>query len=218
MQLSLFQATIVFKHRLLMLSWTAATSELLALCLRQSFVVGPKFCGVKMLPPGSHLVSYNAASSGGAELAPTTSFFVHAPARSVVTRRWDAGAELLAELEEEEVTSPCSKFHYICAKRSLRPCRKGCEETARTLRPAPRGQAERYAAGVRRFDFDAGLAPYNLAAHAQWRGLSAHLTPTVLARLSPAQARSQHCYKGLQGTWRLLEGRSASVCTPDTVL
>ena len=65
--------------------------------------MGPKFCGVKMLPPGPHLVSYNAASSGGAELAPTTSFFVHAPARSVLVRRWDAGAELLAELEEEEV-------------------------------------------------------------------------------------------------------------------
>lgn len=47
-------------------------------------------------------------------------------------------------------------------------------------------------AGVRRFDFDAGLAPYNLAAHAQWRVLSQHLTPAVLARLSPAQARSQH--------------------------
>ena len=163
--------------------------KMLALCVRQSFVVGPKFCGVKMLPPGPHLVSYNAASRGGAELAPTTSFFVHAPARSVLVRRWDAGAELLAELEEDEVTSPCCKFHHFCAKRYLRPCQKGPGGAVRTLRPAPCGQAERYVAGVRRFDFDAGLAPCNLAAYAQWRALSGHLTPAVLARLSPAQAR-----------------------------
>ncbi|KAK9826103.1 hypothetical protein WJX81_003949 [Elliptochloris bilobata] len=116
---------------------------------QQSFVVGPKFCGVKMLPPGPHMISYNAASSGGAELAPTTSFFVHAPARSVLVRRWDARAELLAELEKEE--------------------------------------AERYTAGVRRFDFDFGLAPYNLASYAQWRALSEYLTPAVLERLSPVQ-------------------------------
>ena len=44
---------------------------------------------------------------------------------------------------------------------------------------------------MRRFDFDPGLAPYNLAAHTQWRVLSALLTPAVLARLAPAQVRSQ---------------------------
>ena len=91
------------------------------MCLRQSFVVGPKFCGVKMLPPGPHLVSYNSASSGGAELAPTTSFFVHVPARSVTVRRWDAGAELLAELDEEEVPSPYCMFSAHI-KPSLRTC------------------------------------------------------------------------------------------------
>ena len=50
-------------------------------------------------------------------------------------------------------------------------------------------QVERYAAGVRRFDFDAGLAPYDLASYGQWRALSDLLTPAVLERLSPAQAR-----------------------------
>ena len=84
--------------------------------------MGPKFCGVKMLPPGPHLVSYNAASGGGAELAPTTSFFVHAPARSVIVRRWDAGAELLAELEEDEVPSPCWQEHQVCVEQSVRLC------------------------------------------------------------------------------------------------
>ena len=64
--------------------------------------MGPKFCGVKMLPPGSHMVSYNAASTGGAELAPTTSFFVHLSPRAVLVRRWDARAELLAAVDDEE--------------------------------------------------------------------------------------------------------------------
>ena len=116
MQLIHFKQRLSCKRRLLQSCHCIAVfTKLLAFCRRQSFVVGPKFCGVKMLPPGPHLVSYNAASSGGAELAPTTSFFVHAPARSVAVRRWDAGAELLAELEEEEVTSPCCKFHHSCA-------------------------------------------------------------------------------------------------------
>lgn len=41
----------------------------------QTFLVGPKFKGVKMLPPGTHLVSYNA-SSGHGDFGPTTSFFL----------------------------------------------------------------------------------------------------------------------------------------------
>jgi len=38
-------------------------------------------------------------------------------------------------------------------------------------------QAERYAAGVRRFDFDAGMAPYDLASYASWQALTGHITP-----------------------------------------
>lgn len=41
----------------------------------QTFLVGPKFKGVKMVPPGTHLVSYNA-SSGHGDFGPTTSFFL----------------------------------------------------------------------------------------------------------------------------------------------
>ena len=38
-------------------------------------------------------------------------------------------------------------------------------------------QVERYAAGVRRFDFDAGMAPYDLASYGSWQALSNHITP-----------------------------------------
>lgn len=47
-------------------------------------------------------------------------------------------------------------------------------------------QVERYAAGVRRFDFDSGLAPYDLASYALWRTLSGHVTEADVARLQPA--------------------------------
>lgn len=68
----------------------------------QGFVVGPKFKGVKMLPPGPHLVSYNAASSSGG-FAPTISFFAYLATSEVFIRRWDAEQELLTELSLDEV-------------------------------------------------------------------------------------------------------------------
>ena len=73
----------------------------IGLCL-QGFVVGPKFKGVKMLPPGPHMVSYNAASRTG-DFAPTISFFTHLETREVLIRRWDAEQELLIELHPDEV-------------------------------------------------------------------------------------------------------------------
>lgn len=67
----------------------------------QSFVVGPKFKGVKMLPPGTHMVSYNAASRTG-DFAPTSSFFVHLAPSQVYVRRWSTEQELLFELPADE--------------------------------------------------------------------------------------------------------------------
>ena len=37
-------------------------------------------------------------------------------------------------------------------------------------------QAERYAAGVKRFDFDAGLGPYDLHRFAQWQRLAGFIS------------------------------------------
>lgn len=50
------------------------------------------------------------------------------------------------------------------------------------------------AAAVRRLDFDASLAPCNLAAHAQWRQLSGHITPGDILSLwcVVPVAQSQH--------------------------
>ncbi|DBA72231.1 TPA: hypothetical protein ACH3X2_010623 [Trebouxia sp. C0005] len=67
----------------------------------QSFVVGPKFKGVKMLPPGTHMVSYNAASHTG-DFAPTSSFFVHLAPSQVYVRKWSIEQELLFEVPADE--------------------------------------------------------------------------------------------------------------------
>ncbi|KAK9829455.1 hypothetical protein WJX72_005966 [[Myrmecia] bisecta] len=115
---------------------------------QQSFVVGPKFKGVKMLPPGAHLVSYNAASKQG-EFAPTTSFFVVLRPQAVVVRRWNTESELLDPMPDED-------------------------------------EVERYAAGVRRLDFDASLAPYDLRSYPRWKQLSQHITQALVAKLAPA--------------------------------
>ena len=41
----------------------------------QKQITGPKFVGVKMIPPGVHMVSFNSVSSQG-DFSPTSSFFV----------------------------------------------------------------------------------------------------------------------------------------------
>ena len=75
-------------------------------------MAGPNFLGVKMLPPGPHMVSYNATGQGQQrrqEFGPTTSFFLHLASGQVEVRRWDAQQELLVELDEDEVGPACSK-------------------------------------------------------------------------------------------------------------
>ena len=91
----------------------AAFRTLTTVTQLQSFVVGPKFKGVKMLPPGPHLISYNAAGTSG-EFAPTVSFFLYLKPGQVVVRRWDAAAEMLVELaDEDEVCPTVARLLYM---------------------------------------------------------------------------------------------------------
>ncbi|CAL8470508.1 g10050 [Coccomyxa elongata] len=120
---------------------------------QQTFIVGPKFKGVKMLPPGPHFMSCNATrhggnGGGGPDFAPTMGFFTHVAPRSVVVRRWDPHEELLLPIQDDE-------------------------------------EVGRLAAGVRRFEFDAYLAPYDLSSFATWQRLSNHISAGVIERLSP---------------------------------
>lgn len=133
----------------------------------QSFVTGPKFCGVKMMPPGVHFVAYAATGAakqpvqgGTADTPqpPTSSgvaawFWLDAAPASVTVRRWCAATELLLPLADDD-------------------------------------EAERYAAGVRRFVFDAGLAPYNLGGLAIWKQLTPHVTSRTITRIMAGLANA----------------------------
>ena len=63
--------------------------------------MGPLFKGVKMLPPGTHFVGYNAGNKYN-EYAPTTGFFLHLQPRQVEVRVWNAPAELLEPMKDEQ--------------------------------------------------------------------------------------------------------------------
>ncbi|KAI8464490.1 MAG: AAR2-domain-containing protein [Monoraphidium minutum] len=115
---------------------------------RAVFVVGPRFKGLKMVPPGVHFLSYQAAGRGG-QVSPAVSTFLALGPRQVVVRRWDPALEGLAPLADED-------------------------------------EEARYAEGVRRFDFDAGLAPYDLAGCGAWGELSCCIDEPLLRRLMPA--------------------------------
>ena len=102
----------------------------------QSFTVGAQFKGVKMLPPGPHLVAYNASSSGG-DFAPTVSFFAHLAPRQVLVRRWHAGDELLLPLPDADEV--CARGGSPCAHAAMLALCCAEAEALMHLRAKPAG-------------------------------------------------------------------------------
>jgi hypothetical protein len=71
----------------------------------QVFMVGPRFQGVKMIPPGMHFLSWQPAPQSGVAPVPVGSF-LSCGAQQVVVRRWDPQQETLVALPDpEEVRS-----------------------------------------------------------------------------------------------------------------
>lgn len=69
----------------------------------QVFSVGPRFKGIKMVPPGPHFVYYCSSSRHGNEFAPTVGFFLTTHPSEVIVRKWHAQEERLIRLSEEEI-------------------------------------------------------------------------------------------------------------------
>lgn len=90
---------------------------------QKAFAVGPKFKGLKMVPPGVHFFSWQAAGPGN-QFAPTVSCFVHLEAQRAHVWRWDASAEVAVAVADDD---------EVCASawRSMPACR---------LEPPFRGQ------------------------------------------------------------------------------
>lgn len=76
----------------------------LSLCIAvlQVMSVGPKFKGIKMLPPGTHFLSCTVPGRQGGFSA-CSGFFVHVGLKQVVVKRYSPATEALEDLPEEEV-------------------------------------------------------------------------------------------------------------------
>lgn len=82
----------------------------------QSFVAAENFKGFKMVPPGPHFLSYNAASRSG-EFAPTVAMLLHLAGGEVLVRRWSPQQELLLPLGDEDEVSQCAETAMIMQHR-----------------------------------------------------------------------------------------------------
>ena len=82
-----------------------------------SWNVGPRFKGVKMVPPGLHFLFYSAVSNGGRQTAPRTGMFCFLKSRDIVVKKWDPVTEDLVDvvLDEEEIERYRAGFVLICS-------------------------------------------------------------------------------------------------------
>lgn len=64
------------------------------------WTIGEHFKGVKMIPPGFHIIYYSSVSKRN-EVSPRTSFMYHFKPREVLVKRWNALAEDLDDCKEE---------------------------------------------------------------------------------------------------------------------
>jgi len=67
-----------------------------------TWTVGPRFKGVKMVPPGVHFVHYSSARPGEHDTGPRTGFFVELKPQQVVMRQWNVATEALEEVTDAE--------------------------------------------------------------------------------------------------------------------
>ena len=63
--------------------------------------IGPRFRGIKMIPPGLHFIYYSAANREG-QSAPRTGLFLFSRRHDVSVMRWDPSTEDLVELDVNE--------------------------------------------------------------------------------------------------------------------
>nr|CAB3219600.1 protein AAR2 homolog [Phallusia mammillata] len=80
-----------------------------------SWVTGPKFEGVKMIPPGVHFVFYNTVSKYGGQPAPRTGFFHNFKSKEIMVKRWSPQTEELLDQHciEDELTAIRGKLQDL---------------------------------------------------------------------------------------------------------
>ncbi|KAF3778832.1 AAR2-like protein [Nymphaea thermarum] len=86
--------------------------SLFSLNVNMVFAAGPKFCGIKMIPPGPHFIYYSAADRAGNTFSPITGFFIDASASQVIVRKWNGTEEKFVKLLEDEQLGPYALEHF----------------------------------------------------------------------------------------------------------
>ncbi|XP_074653435.1 protein AAR2 homolog [Tubulanus polymorphus] len=82
-----------------------------------SWTIGPKFKGVKMIPPGIHFIYYSARSKE-VQTAPRTGFFYHFKHREILVRKWDERTE---DIKDDDSISDEQIERFRLNKRDLDP-------------------------------------------------------------------------------------------------
>ncbi|CAE7363003.1 unnamed protein product [Symbiodinium pilosum] len=128
--------------------------------------VGPKFMGVKLIPPGLHYVYCSARAHEDIGIS-RTGFFLYLRPRDVSVFRWDPEAEARLGFMRTSCRS----------QESSEKGQKGPDEEFR------------YADGARSFDFDRNLGPYPLELQEQWGELTRHATAELVSKVEPVSGR-----------------------------
>jgi A1 cistron-splicing factor AAR2 len=76
---------------------------------QRTFLVGPNFKGVKMVPPGMHAVSYASSCTHQGGFGPTTALFVHVGASRIAAWRWQRAEETLRRIEDDDEIAALEK-------------------------------------------------------------------------------------------------------------
>ncbi|XP_078431214.1 AAR2 protein family [Wolffia australiana] len=87
----------------------------------QMFSVGPLFKGIKMIPPGPHIVYYCASNRDGTDFSPVISFFIYTSISEVVILKWQQQEENLVKLSEEEEGRYSQAVKNLAFDRNLGP-------------------------------------------------------------------------------------------------
>jgi len=142
--------------------------------------VGPKFQGVKMIPPGVHFLSWQAPGKGN-QFAPTVSCFVHLEPQCAHVRRWNPTEELALPPADEEEVGGARMGRNLLASGAQRCCRRQRRRAAGT--PAPATAPPVAAGGAR------GCSCATVRAGRRPGALPAGPVPRVAGTVQPHHAR-----------------------------
>jgi hypothetical protein len=143
-----------------------------------TFQTGPKFQGIKLIPPGWHLLHSSGGGGNGSGVRSSQWLWVP-PGGCAHVARWVAREECLEFVLSTEGAHPAGA--------------------------APRGgaaqdeEAHRLAAAARALALDASLGPYPLHLAPAWQRLTSHLSAPLLLRLQPASTTASSSSSSSEG-------------------